>query len=107
MKKIYFYIVNSTDRPNAKHVAQIINSNGEAEYLHPSLRNWHKKKENGRLKITHQSTPIQAFGIIYTSQEENMMTFKKVNKSHAHYKDGKIRRWQGEEEFTLEIKNQT
>lgn len=42
-------------------------------------------------------TPLQDFGFI---QEDDV--FKKVNPSTATYSDGRIREWQGREEFTIE-----
>ncbi len=94
-----FYIVNDLDRPDAQHVAQIINEDFpiELEYLHPDLRDW------GKLRYQNQSTNVEHFGFTIDI-EENQATFRKIRESVAVYKDGLLRSWQGASEFTLQIK---
>jgi len=96
-----FYIVNDFDRPYQKHVCQRMNRKGQLEYISPELRNWHRK--NGRMMINDESTLIQKFGFD-VEVREGKAKFIKTRQSVAKYRDGKRREWQGEYEFSLEVK---
>ena len=102
-----FYIVNDFDRPDERHVVQIVGKNKkhgypEGEYIHDSLTDWCKKSGH-RLCVRKSSTPLSAFGFDLTI-DDGYATFTLVSGSVARYRDGRPRRWQGRSSFTLKLK---
>ncbi len=97
-----FYIVNGADRPNEKHVAQIVNKKGELEYIHSDLRNWCRDNKC-QLRLSETGASLFDFGFDVTIEERSAF-FKKTRESTAVYLDKKIRPWQGENNFILTIK---
>lgn len=90
-----FYIINDIDRPDEKHVAQILdNQIDRAEYLSHELRDW------GELTVTDKSANIIDFGFDITFKN-GIASFEKTGESVATYEDGSHRAWQGSTRFGL------
>ena len=93
-----FYIVNDVDRPDARHVVQVVNeTTRECEYLHEDLRDW------GTMVLPDDAATLADFGF-RVKIVGNTAKFRKCLGSVAKYKDGKSRPWQGENYFELKLK---
>lgn len=88
-----FIIVNDVDRPDERHVAQVLD--GKAYYIHPDLKHWHA------LDI-HNGTDLKAFGFSF-QYNSNDITFVKTKKETATYANGKLRLWQGSPTFSYKL----
>lgn len=96
MKAKNFYILNDVDRPDARHVIQIVDDH--AEYLHEDLRDW------GDLRLPNESSSdLELFGFD-VAIVGGFAHFTQVKESSATYQDGKPRKWQGNKEFILRLK---
>ncbi len=95
-----FYIINHTDAPSERMIAQRV-SETRSQYIHPDLRDWHKK--NGLLQITGESTPVENFGVKIEVYGRRCSFCAKHSKSDAKYSDGTTRRWQGTNFFILDL----
>lgn len=87
-----YYIVNEFDRPYKRLVT--IKIGDLYYYSDPILR-----KEYGGLSADHP-TSLKEFGF-EALELEYQVNFKRIRDSTAKYKDGTLRPWQGEDEFSL------
>jgi hypothetical protein len=92
-----FYIVNDFDKPDERHVAQVVEV-GKAQYLHEDLRGF------GSLQVDPKwSSTMEAFGFDVDILN-GIAHFSLVRDSIATYNDGKPRQWQGRKKtFTLKM----
>lgn len=90
-----FVIINETDRPYGRHVAQVL-SDGTARYLHHELRDWPAMG-------TDAATDIRAFSFHYEIRGNLVYFYRKSCDSVATYEDGTLRNWQGEASFSLSL----
>lgn len=94
-KQPQFYIVNTTDRPDRKHVVQLVDKDKKTvEYISEELRNW------GQLTLTSRSTNVKDFGFDI-KVKSGIAIFTRSGPSKARYPDGSHRSWQGAQEFRL------
>jgi hypothetical protein len=93
-----YYIVNEFDRPYERHVA--VEHKGKLYYL--------QRVTEPDMKIydgmdMDRATPIEDFGITVREEKQGRrlvgVYFTRTGESTAKYKDGKPRRWQGEDVF--------
>ena len=77
-----YYIVNDTDRPDQRHVAQLTEDG--LVYLHPGLSDWQT------MSMRSESTPVEDFGFRITEDGDHVR-FELAGLSAAKYRDGKIR----------------
>jgi hypothetical protein len=91
-----FYIVNSCDRPDEKHIAEK-RRNGLFYYIHPALRHERRYWKMNPLN----PTPVFDFGISIEI-ENGMIRGSLVSPSVAKYGDDRTRKWQGSDSFTFD-----
>jgi hypothetical protein len=94
-----FFIVNVHDRPSAKHIAER-RADGKFYYVHPALRN--EKRYWGM--NPEKPTPLEDFGIRWLI-EEGRFHGKRIDPSRATYYDGRLRKWQDDDEFSFSFQN--
>lgn len=87
------YILDDHDQPCAKLLVHRM-SDGTFRYCHPQMRN--VKQYHGMTPTS--PTPIQDFGV-YIKYEKGTIYGELQQPSIATYRDGKPRRWQGEQSF--------
>ena len=92
-----FYIVNDCDRPDERHITQLMPDGVSIEYIHEGLRDW------GIMKSSSKNTPMEDFGFDFVINGL-FVTFSKARDSAACYPDGKHRKWQGRDNFILRLK---
>lgn len=93
-----FYIVNDFDKPDERHVAQMTDKDGVAEYLHEDLRDFGPVKVDSAWRAT-----LEAFGF-EVEILNGIAHFSQVRDSDATYYDDKPRQWQGSKTFTLKVR---
>jgi hypothetical protein len=93
------FIVNRYDRPSEEHIAER-RPNGYLYYVHPKLR------DNQQYWAMNPDAPIplEDFGI-RVRIEGGKLHGKLVDPSRATYLDGRLRRWQGRDEFSFDYPN--
>jgi hypothetical protein len=90
-----FFVVNRYDSPNENHIAER-RKDGLLYYIHPKLRN--EKRYWGM--NPDDPTPLEKFGI-HILVKDGKLHGKLVAPSRATYLDGRLRTWQGEDEFSF------
>lgn len=96
-EKPRLFIVNSFDRPDPRHVAEM-RADGKLYYIHPELKD--EKKFHG-MSPDH-ATPLEDFGI-KVEFIGNCLEGSKTEKSKAKYSNGTPREWQGQTKFSIPI----
>jgi hypothetical protein len=91
-----YFIVNEIDRPDDKHVAQLVN---EKLYYMSRETNPEMKEFDGM--ETDQATPIEDFGFAVAEQGLLVYFIQDISLCHAKYSDGTNRTWQGIDQFAL------
>ena len=107
MKADQYFIVNTTDCPDERHVTEMRAKPGRGKkrglyYLHPAFRDL--SRFHG-MKST-RPTSLAAFGFDVEVKKDGCLTtltFAQVRKSTATYEDGTPRKWQGWKNFTIEL----
>lgn len=93
---IEFYIVNSTDKPEARLVT--VKTDKGLRYVNPEI---HARME--RYFGLECATNIEDFGITVTRQGQRNFLCEYNGNSVATYPDGQTRHWQGEIAFMLTL----
>ena len=88
------FIVNTVDRPDARHIAEL-QSDGKLHYLHPELRPWPPMPPE-------RATPLRDFGFTFSTLSNGKIWCVLTHETTAKYPDGARREWQGEPVFALE-----
>jgi hypothetical protein len=96
-----FFIVNRYDRPSEYHIAER-RKDGHLYYVHPKLR---KEKRYWAMN-PDDPTPLEDFGIRIMIKGGKLHG-KLVDPSRATYLDGRVRKWQGDDEFFFDCQNKT
>jgi hypothetical protein len=96
-----FFIVNRYDRPSEYHIAER-RKDGHLYYVHPKLR---KEKRYWAMN-PDDPTPLEDFGIRIMIKGGKLHG-KLVDPSRATYLDGRVRKWQGDDEFFFDCQNET
>lgn len=92
-----YYIANESDRPHKNCVTQRFGD--RIYYIHESLRDVFIYR-NG-FSLNDRPTPLEDFGFDILENSDGTVIFTLMRESCATYTDGKQRRWQGNETFTL------
>lgn len=90
-------IVNELDRPCVQLIAHI-KANGRVGYLNNDV----KSRISGDYDAERTMTTLEQFGFDFNyNQDLKDFEYFKSKESTATYSDGRPRKWQGKEKFTL------
>jgi len=95
-----FRIVNDFDRPCEKLIARL-RPDGKLDYVHPEIcRNKHYKGMDAS-----ESVPVEDFGVTLCVRGD-VLEGALERDSVVKYKDGRVRRWQGDGAFWFPLPKQ-